>query len=225
MKKIVVLSLVLILLCGCAGNETNNSNGDYIYDEAIIPEVGMMLKAPEKLLDSNKSFYVRVNDLSYRNGDKLLTSYTITVDNKGDNPVIYFSTYMDYIFEWDNNGEFYAYYCDTMNGMNGFAEVMFADKKEREQMEADVIAAVSRVGWKCPTSEQGYAYVKCNDADLLRFDEVYVYEQLYNNEVVSTIYVDKDTGLWAQADVDGKEEFYVTEYSESRLDINIPKYK
>lgn len=225
MKKIAILIMIMTFLCGCAESENEKSNNNYMINDVIEPEVGMMLNAPEKMLDANKSFYVRINDISLINGEKALTSYTITVDNKGDNPVIYFSTYMDYIFEWDNDGEFYAYYCDTLNGMNGFAEVIFIDKEEREQMEADVIEAVSKVGWMCKTSEQGYAYVKCDDIDLLRFDEVYVYERLFKNEVISTIYVDKETGLWVQTDVNGMEDFYVTEYSESRLDINIPNYK
>lgn len=221
--NVILASLLLVLLCGCAGDETDKSANKNISNDAITPEVGMVLNAPEKTLDEDASFYVLVNDVKLIEDGKAITPYEMIVDNRGNNSVVYISTHMDYVFEWDANGEFYAYYSDTRNDMNGFAEILFVDENEKNSMEEEIIAALSRVGWLCPTSEQGITYLKCEDAYDSYFEDVWVYEMFSDGRELSTVYVDKDTGLWVQKNTDGQDEFYVIKYSESEL--KIPDYK
>ncbi len=239
--KIITAVLCLIscfVLAACSGNDLSDSKGtDNSQSQSDTPSsspnttqepievtVGTMLDKPEKIVELEE-FYISViyPDSENESGVKTME---IALKDKGNPGILYISDGVlklhENVYELSGNGDVVKYTKDV------FAEKFTQDKESSaETLEGEVESLqnlLQLVGYGFVEASSDIKYKKCEDVKITLTGEAYKYELYAEDEVIGTICVDKQTGIFVKmTDSDGSDIMTVTSIKTTGFDI--PEYK
>lgn len=189
----------------------------------VEAEVGAILDAPERMFNADK-FYALINFPDDTNESGISTR-EIVLDDTLTPSVVYLTSGLlkldEAIYEMDDDGEVTIYAKDVF--MEDYVLVENLTDDEKEDQVQYVHSQLSWVGWCSDVYYEGVQYKKCENEWNAFFGDVFVYEMMYEGEMIGKIQVDMETGVWVQEEIDGEETMSVTIFKED--DLGIPEYK
>ena len=199
------------------------ASSDKAEEDGKDAAIGTMLDKPEKVLELEE-FYVSMTypDDESETGVKTLE---IALKDKEEPGILYISDGMlklhENIYELSSSGDVVKYTKDV------FAETFTKDEESSSaslQKEVETLKTLlQRVGYGFVELSSEVKYKKCKDEKILPTGEAYKYELYAGNELIGSICVDKETGIFVKmTNPDGSDVMTVISIE---TDVNIPAYK
>lgn len=238
LKKIFVIVMAITMMSGlvACGGETSDDkdvsknnvntevNSENVENEPIVEaEVGALLDAPEKMFNLEK-FYALISFPDDTNESGISTR-EIIMDDTSTPGIVYLTSGLlkldEYIYEMGDDGSLTIYYKDVF-----MEDYVLLDSMTDEEIQTEknyVYSQLAWIGWSSDVFFEGVKYKKCENDWNAFWGDVFVYEMIYDDEVLSKIYVDMETGVWVKEELDGVQNMSVTMFRED--DLGIPEYK